>query len=244
MRARGAAILGGVASLGALAWVRPWRYRATPSELLDEFLPEYEFRDTVSLEIDAQPRRVLRALRDLRLSDMRLAWLLGELRYLPARIAGSAQPADGEQPFLAMLRTATGTIVLGERADELALGTIGKLHQLTSQEPQCLTGAHCFRDFSETGFEKLAMSLRVTELAPGRCRVTMEHRTHALGPVARAIFGVYWLTIKPMGAFVTWQMLRAVRRRATAAEEPEIGPSAAGSVEVTEVAREVAATFA
>ncbi len=245
MRAGSVAVAGSLASAAALAWVRPWRYRACPSELLDEFLPDYEYRDTISIEVPAAPRRILRALRELRLRDMRSAWLLGELRYMPQRIAGGAGPTDPDQPFVAMLRGGTGGIVLAERPTELALGMVGRLHQLGDQEPQSLTGAHGFREFTRSGFEKLAISLRVTELEPGRCRITLEHRTHALGLAARLRFGPYWLVIKPTGAFVAWQMLRAIGRLAT---QPEpMAPVVAEGEDTPEIAtfvRELEASFA
>lgn len=245
MRARSLAVAGGLASMAALAWIRPWRYRACPSELLDEFLPAYEYRDSVSLEIDAEPARIMRATRELRLRDMRLAWLLGELRYLPRRLAGRAEPADPEQPFVALLRDGTGTIVLADRGDELAFGTVGRLHQLADQEPQPLTGARGFGAFEAPGFEKLVMSLRAVPLGAGRSRVTLEHRTHAIGPVARILFGLYWIVIKPTGAFVTWQMLRAIRDLATR-EEPQAVDAGPGEddPEVAAVVRELEAVFA
>ncbi len=245
MRARRAALLGGLTSLAVASWVRPWRYRAAPSELLDGVLPDYEFRDTISLEMPADPRRIMRALRELRLLDMRAAWLLGELRYVPQHLAGRGRATDGEQPFVALLRTGVAAVVLAERADELAFGSIGRLHALTNQDFQPLTGSRSFREFGRRGFQKLAMSVRVTPLDPGRCRVTVEHRVHAIGPLARVLFGLYWLTIKPGGALASWQLLRAIRTRATC-PQPATGTDGA-PVEAPGTAdfvRELEASFA
>lgn len=244
MRARSLVLAGGLGALAAAGWVRPWRSRTCPSELLDEVLPVAEFRDTISVTVDAPPARVLRAVRRLSLHEMPVAWFLGELRYLPQRLTGRAVTANPQQPFLALLREGIGTVTLGERADELALGTVGRFHRLGDQDTQPLTGAHCFRDFDRPGYEKLAMSFRVTPIGDGAARLTLEHRTHPIGLGARLAFGLYWLVIKPTGAFVTWQMLRAVARLA---EQPETEDAPVLSAEdraaVDAVAEELAASF-
>jgi hypothetical protein len=245
MRGGRLALIGGVASLAAIGWIRPWKYRPCPSELLDEVLSEYEFRDTISLEVAAEPRRIMRAVRELRLLDMRAAWLLGELRYLPQQLVHRAHVADRDQPLVALLRTGVATVVLAERPDELAFGSIGRLHRLTDQQLQRLTGAHAFREFSRHGFQKQVMSVRVTPVAPGRCRVTVEHRVHALGLGARIWFGLYWLTIKPGGAFASWQMLRAIRTRATRPEPaPALDAEPMEAPEVADFVRDLEASFA
>ncbi len=245
MRGRSMAVVGGLASLAALGWTRPWRYRACPSELLDKVLPHYEFRDTISLEVPAEPARIMRAVRELHLRDMPAAWLLGELRYLPRHLVRHGATANREQPFVALLRTGIGTVVLAERADEIAFGSVGRLHGLTDQAIQPLSGARAFRTFDTRGFQKMATSIRLTRLEPGTCRVTIEHRVHAIGLLARILFGLYWLAIKPGGAFASWQMLRAIR---LAASRPEREPAHNGkpeeSPEVAVLVRELEASFA
>ena len=49
-------------------------------------------------------------------------------------------------------------------------------------------------------------------------RLTLEHRTNALDSSARGKFALYWIGIKPGGNFVSWLLLRAIKRRAEATE--------------------------
>ena len=146
---------------------------------------------------------------------------------------------------MALLRTGAGSVVLAERPDEIAFGSVGRLHGLTDQAIQPLSGARAFRAFDVRGFQKMATSIRVTTLGPGRCRVTVEHRVHAMGPMARVLFGLYWLTIRPGGAFASWQMLRAIRLAVSRpAQELLDDDEPVEAPEVTELLRELEASFA
>lgn len=68
--------------------------------------------------------------------------------------------------------------------------------------------------------QKLFMSVRVAPTGrPGEHWLVLEHATRALSPALSRRFARYWRVIEPGGAFVTWLLLRAVRRRA----EPAAG---------------------
>lgn len=196
------------------------QHGSTPSRRLDELVPGAQFRDTIELVVHAPPPRIFRAAREVTLADMPVARALGELRYLPGRLTGhSAGSAAASAPFFDELAR-TGNLVLAEEPGrEIVIGMIGRLHQVLDQEPVQLHDRGEFERFREPGYEKLAMSLRIEgDDAERGCLLVLEHRTLALDPLAERRFGQYWLVIKPMGAFVTGQLLRAIRRRAEASD--------------------------
>jgi len=184
--------------------------------LLDSFLPNYEFRGIRSITIKASPSKIFRVLREVTLEDMPTARFLGELRYLPVRIAGKTKTErKSPRPFLDIVLQ-SGNIILGEEEGrEMVVGAIAKFHQISDQQFAALKDARTFLAFDDPGYQKLAQSFRVSGCDEiSGCRLTLEHRTHALSRLARKKFSFYWIFIKPGSAFLVGLLLRAIRRRA------------------------------
>ena len=205
--------------------------QAKSDALLDHVLPRYDFRGVISVPVHADDRKLFRALRDVTLADMPVAAVLGNLRYLPGRLLGRAPPPAGPSPFLEQLLSSGNVLLAHEPGHEIVIGAIGKFHQILDQEIFPLHDGAQFRLFRHPAYQKLAMSFRVDETERGRYLV-LEHRTRALSPAARRAFALYWLLIKPFGHFVSWLLLRAVRRRAEKRGETAL-PFSSGRVPVT-----------
>jgi hypothetical protein len=199
-----------------------------PNELLDQVMPEYEFRDVESILIHASPEQIFEAFSEVREQDMPLAQVLGQVRFLPIRLSGHTSEHIGPDEPLSHLMLKMGFIGLGEDPGlQVVLGAIGKFHELTDQRFVHVRDADEFRRFLHEDYQKLAISLRVTGDDPVMgCTLTLEHRTHAMSEHARKQFARYWLAIKPGGGFVTHQLLGAVKHRAEAIAKP---PKAARS---------------
>jgi hypothetical protein len=176
-----------------------------------------QFRDRIAIVVDASPEAIFRALHDVTLRDIKVAWVLGELRYLPSRLAGRMPAVDSRRPFLSTL-VEGGTLVLRDDTPrEMITGSAAQLHKV-HQAPQRFANRAAFEAFDDPDHEKLFMSVRVAPTGrPGEHWLVLEHATRALSRDAARRFARYWRVIEPMGAFVTWQLLRAVRRRAECA---------------------------
>jgi hypothetical protein len=91
-------------------------------------------------------------------------------------------------------------------------------------EPIARGAQDAFEAFDDPDHEKLFMSVRVGPTGhPGEHWLVLEHATLALSPLTARRFTRYWRVIRPIGAFVTWQLLRAVRRRAERAAIGALG---------------------
>ena len=153
---------------------------------------------------------------------MKLAWALGELRYLPSRLFGHMPAVESTRPFLSLLIEGGTLILRDDSPHELITGSAAQLHRV-NQAPRRFATRRGVRRIRRSGpREAVHEHPRGTDRPrPHEHWLVLEHATRALSPLAERKFARYWRVIKPMGAFVTWQLLRAVRRRA---ERAAVGP--------------------
>lgn len=138
-----------------------------------------QFRDRVAVVVKASPDAIFKALREVALRDMKLAWALGEIRYLPSRLDGHMTAVDSTRPFLPLLIEG-GTLVLRDDSPhELITGSAAQLHRV-NQAPRQFTTRETFDTFADPDHEKLFMSIRVAPTGrPQEHWLVLEHATRA-----------------------------------------------------------------
>jgi len=132
-----------------------------PSPSFERLVEGATFRDCIAVRVKATPEAIFSAARRVTLADMVLARALGNIRHLPARLAGRRPPADIHKLFLSIL-TEGGTLILHDDTPrEIMTASAGRLHRIVDQAPVQFPSIEAFDAFDHPDHEKLLMSLRV-----------------------------------------------------------------------------------
>jgi hypothetical protein len=175
----------------------------SPAVLADDFLPQFDFSDTVETVAAADAATTWSALMDADLIEVGrqrpLVGLLGALRILPdvvwQRVHGEHPPAGPER--LTLLDTTRlpishgGWVLLGEQPGVvIALGVVGKFWRPVIQYAE--VDATAFRDFAEPGFAKTVYELGTRAWDDDGTVVWATIRTATTDDHARVWFRRYW----------------------------------------------------
>ncbi|HEX2030403.1 MAG TPA: hypothetical protein VHL78_03240 [Actinomycetota bacterium] len=179
----------------------------TTGTLLDEILPEFDFRSRHARRVEAPPDWVAQALEYVR---------PGRAASLLLRLRGLRLPAGSIRELL----TGLGFAVLAERpGTEIVLGTTGRFWRLREETAiERPADVQAFRAFDRPGWAQGAMSFRIEPLGDGSTLLTTETRVRGVDEAARRRFAVYWSLI---GVFSGWLRQDLLRRIARIAEGVE-----------------------
>lgn len=179
--------------------------------LLDEFLPDWEFRERHSRRIDAPADQVRAALLAVTARELPFSGLMLGLRLAPAFLVARRRPGRLDLPLVERF-VKLGFIELANTECELVLGAVGRFWRLR-EEMVLLSSAEEFVRFDEPGFAKGAINFRITDDGDSALLST-ETRVHTTNERARRSFSPYWVPVRAIGGIMRLEMLRAVDRRA------------------------------
>jgi hypothetical protein len=205
------AIAAGCAAV-LIAWFAPappLRTVAAARSKLDAFAPHYQFSEFHSLEIDAPPDRVYRAIREVSANEIALFRTLTWIRRFGRSGPENILNVPERQPILDVA-TRTTFVRLAEVPDrEVVVGTY-----VVAPPGAPVRDPATYAGIEDPGYARATMNFLVEPLGPARCRVTTETRIYATDRATARRFGRYWTMIYPGSSLIRYSWLRAIRRRA------------------------------
>lgn len=179
--------------------------------LLDVWLPDYQFREYHSQRVTAPTQDLWHAVKTVTPEEIRpLGWLMA-IRSLPARLVGhKGRGFEKGTPILDMAVN-SNFVLLDERpSDEIAFGLGGQFWKLHGGPCVDVHNAHDFAAFGTPGFVRAAVNFQV-----GHGVISTETRIQALDDETRRKFALYWTLIRPGSGWIRMAWLRAISRRAS-----------------------------
>jgi hypothetical protein len=175
--------------------------------LLDDVLPEFDFKSRHARRVDAPPAWVAEAVELFR---------LGRAASLLFKIRGVRLPFGTMRDVL----TGSGFTVLAERPGvEIVAGTNGQFWALREQaHMEAPLDLEAFRAFDRPGWAQGAISLRIDAREDGTADVSTETRVRCIDDEARRRFALYWLFIRVFSGWLRRDFLRRIALIAEGAE--------------------------
>ncbi len=214
-----AAGVAGAAYLGSVltSWAR---YGATSSgaqsdSLLDRFLPNYEVALRHATVVHAPASLTFAAVR---LSDFERSAIVRALFGVRDVLMGARQEEGGPESLPFEQLTAIGWAVLAiDPGREIVLGTVTKPWRAKVHFRPVDSDA--FREFSEPGYAKIVLAIRVDEVSSEHCEARTETRVQTTDPISRARFRRYWALLSPGMVLIRRLLLQQVKNESEAAWE-------------------------
>ena len=189
---------------------------------LDRLLPTFDRNEVHSIEIRTAPDRVMAAVQAVTAREIRLFatlnWLRG-FRTARLRELGVSDPLG--IPVLEMAaRAGFVELVRGDR--EVVWSVVGRFWRPTGGRAGGVHDPASFVAFAEPGTAKAAVDFRVEDETAASCTLRTETRILGVDAHARRRFKLYWFFVHPGSALMRRMWLRAVKRRAEAAQPMKV----------------------
>ena len=179
-------------------------------QLIDQYLPVFQFQERHSIVTDVPPRQLLDAVLLPGATEDPWAKRFIRLRELPDRLIGSMGAKSGLQH-----RPAFGIddfMLLGRDADgELAFGLVGRFWQRDYGLVRLANPALEFAGYAEPNLAKLVLNFSAKKLPDGRTQLATETRVHCVDRDALRRFTPYWWLIRPVSGLIRRRLLARVR---------------------------------
>ena len=215
-RARGAivAAAGLLVVIAALSWPVGTKTVSTPATKLDEWMPTWQFDEQHTIHVEAPPKKVFAAIREVRADEIFLFRTLIAIRRCGRPGPESIMNAPEEKPLLDVATQTTFIYLADEPPRELVVGTVvaapAKARASGKLTPEI------FRKTLPPGVVLATMNFLVTPDDRGGSTISSVTRVYANSPSIVRRFAIYWRIIHPGSDIIRRTWLRAIKRRAEA----------------------------
>ena len=168
----------------------------THQPLIDKYLPEYTFKEFHEIVIDGPIEETYKIAKNFDLSKSKLITVLFKIRGLPTR----RMNLEG---FISDM----GFSKIEERfptENLMGFWATSKIKPIIRYED--------FINNTISARIKVVWNFNFVELSPTRTRVGTETRILCVSPMTKAVFGLYWLIIKPFSGVIRKKMLRIIKQ--------------------------------
>jgi hypothetical protein len=179
--------------------------RTAPWTLIDEVLPEVDYRSRHDRHVHAPAEDVASAVEQ---------YIVGRdsspLVRLLLRMRGLRVPTG---PVRDVLRRSGFTILAERPGEEIVAGTTGRFWTLHEQaNMQAPLDLQDFHTFARPGWAKAAMTIRVEPRDDGSSTLLTETRVLCMDERARRRFAPYWALIKVLSGWIRRDLLGGIAR--------------------------------
>jgi hypothetical protein len=160
---------------------------------LDRVIPRWDVRTRRSIDVDAPPARIWRAVHETTMRETRVARLLFRVRGLPSAVDRGIFELEGF------------ATIADEPERELVVGAVGKPWTPHGG----LVAAADVATFDRPGYARMALNVTL-----GGVTLATETRVRCTDRRSHVFFRLYWLVVGPLSSVVRDDWLRAIKRRA------------------------------
>jgi len=199
---------------------------AAPRTQLDQFVPAYQFNEFHSVRIAAPKDKVYTALKQVTAEEILFFHTLVWLRRLGRPGPESILNPPPNTPLLEVATKTTFILLAEEPNQEIAFGTLVAAPR--GWRPSGQRTPEAFKALlasQQPGFAVAAMNFRLEDCDAndrrdtGSCTLlTTETRIYATDAPSRRAFTRYWRVIYPGSSLIRRMWLRAIKKRAEAAD--------------------------
>ena len=207
-------VVGGIVAVTVIAVITPSPQSSIGARSgIDEFMPEFHFREHHTIVVAAPPDRVYAAVRSVSADEIALFNLFTSIRRFGRPGPESILNAPRQQPILDVAIRTGFLLLLDRPPSDVVVGAVVAAPP-GARGPRLKFTAADFIALTQPGFGKATMNFRIEDLGNGTTRIDTETRVFATDAVALKRFTPYWRTIFPGSSILRATWLRAIKTRA------------------------------